>query len=148
MSDSGKAVFGGIGVFIIGILVILFLSAVGIYVFGGFQRETAEFRGETGAIEKKFSSTNRIAAQERFEDLFAEIKSTDSRIEIAAEALAADPDDVVTQQNYVGLRNHCLEVVGDYNAEARKYTAESFRAADLPEEIDQSDAATDCREIQ
>jgi hypothetical protein len=127
---------------------VLLVVAVGLmwtFGFGLFQRETAAFRGETGAIERRESAENRVAAQERFEDLYAEIVATDRKLAPAEEALEADPDSQVRRTEFTGLTNYCLDVVGDYNAEARKYTAADFRAADLPAEIDGTDPATDCR---
>ena len=101
--------------------------------------------GQGDAIVQKNKGTNRIAAQERFESLYAEIHAADQRIDVLAAAAKADPS-YVNRQNLTGAQTYCLSAVADYDAEARKYTARDFRAIDLPEQIDTLDPATDCKE--
>lgn len=105
----------------------------------------SDVKGAGDARITKNSGGNRIAAQERFEDLYQEIKSADQRIAVAKTALDSDPDDRTLRTEHTGALQYCLSVVADYNAEARKYTAREFRAADLPPQIDPADEATDCK---
>lgn len=107
---------------------------------------SSDAKGQGDAARTKNSGANRIAAQARFEDLYAGIKAADERIDVMAVAKKADPKDVVAATNYTGAINYCIQQRADYNAEARKYTAEQFRAIDLPAQIDSNDPAFDCKE--
>lgn len=124
-------------------LVVLILIVVPIAAWG-IKVATSDVKGQGDAIVQKNSSTNRISAQERFEDLYADIKASDAKIGPAKQAAKANPS-TVNQTNLTGLVNYCLDVVGDYNAEARKYTSADFRAIDLPAQISGMDSATDCK---
>lgn len=114
----------------------------------GFGVFTSDIKGQGDATKTKNSGTNRIAAQERFEELYAGIKAADERIDVMAAAKKAAPNDLVAQVNYTGALAYCIQIRADYNAEARKYTAEQFRAADLPAQIDATDPAFDCKETK
>lgn len=96
----------------------------------------APWHGKGEAAKDKYSAENWTAAQARFEDLYAEIDITVPKITLAKQAADADPADKTAAQTLQGLQSYCLSVVGDYNADARKYLAEDFRSADLPEHID------------
>lgn len=146
-SDDPRRIQRGLaGTILLWTLGFLILGALVGVTTWGFGVLTSDVKGRGDATRQKNSATNRIGAQERFEDLFAEIESADKRLDQAAADLATTPGDPTLRTNYTGLRNHCLDVVGDYNAEARKYTAAQFRAIDLPLEIDDTDPATDCKE--
>jgi hypothetical protein len=106
---------------------------------------TSDVKGQGDATSRKNSGTNRVAAQERFEELFANVKAADQRIDVMATAKQAAPDDVVAQANYTGAINFCIQTVADYNAEARKFSAQDWRAPDLPHQIDPLDKTTDCK---
>ena len=60
-------------------------------------------------------------------------------------AVKADPGDRTAKQNLTGTTTYCLSAVAEYNAEARKYSSKEFRDADLPDRIDTTDPATDCK---
>jgi hypothetical protein len=107
---------------------------------------TSDLHGSGEAIKQRYNANNRIAAQERFEERFADIKAADRRIDVAKATLDADPADPTLRTNYTGAVQYCISAVGEYNADARKYTAEAFRAKDLPAQIDDTDPATDCKE--
>ena len=101
----------------------------------------APVKGKGEAYKTKESSTNRIAAQERFEDMYADIQAADLRIDTLTANAKAHPKDYTAQVQATGAVTYCQQVVNQYNAEARKYTAAQFRAADLPSSID---AASTC----
>lgn len=122
----------------------LALILIGIAAWG-FRVATAPIKGQGDAAITKYSAENWTAAQARFEDLYADIEATDRKIEVAQASLDADPDDKTAQQTLLGTKNYCLEVVGDYNAEARKYLAEDFKASDLPAQINNNQQSTDCK---
>lgn len=121
---------------------VLILS-LGIYAFTVF---TSDIKGRGDTVIIKNSANNRIAAQQRFEDLFTEIKATDAKMTQAAADKKAFPGDHTYATIYAGLANHCQDAVASYDAEARKVTAELFRASDLPAQIDPTDPKTDCLE--
>lgn len=103
-------------------------------------------KGVGDAIIQKNSAENWTAAQARFEELYADIVATDRKIDVAAELLATNPNDKTYQQTLAGTKSYCEEIVGDYNAEARKFKAEEWRSPDLPPQIDTYNPATDCKE--
>jgi cytoskeletal protein RodZ len=125
------------------IIVIIVLIGWGLWALGV---GTSDVKGRGDAIKNKNSGTNRVAAQERFESLYAEVTSSDQKIDVMAAAVKASPGDTVAQTNLTGVQNYCIQAVADYNAEARKYSAKDFRPTDVPAQIDNSDPATDCKE--
>jgi hypothetical protein len=146
-SDNPSTVVRG-GTWRVGIwlaIVIGVIAIVGIGVWG-FRVITSDVAGQGNATIQKNSANNRIAAQERFEQMYQDIKASDRKIAVAAAALAVNKDDKTLQTNYTGTVNYCIQAVGDYNAEARKFTAEDFRSPDLPYQISTVDPDTDCKE--
>lgn len=131
-----------------GVLLILLLVAVvaGISIsIWAFQVGTSEIKGAGDVKRTNNSAPNRIAAQEKFEKLYADVKAADQRIDTFAQAKQENPDDYTARVNYTGAVSFCGQVVADYNAEARKITSADWRSMDLPEQIDSSDPATDCK---
>lgn len=106
---------------------------------------TSETAGQGNAIIMKNSAENWTAAQAEFEGLYAEIVATDRKIAIAEEALALAPEDKTNRDILQGVKSACVSIVGDYNAKARTFLAENFRSADLPAQISDLDATTDCK---
>lgn len=129
----------------IGLILFLVIATFIIVPMGvwGFKVATSDIKGQGDAIVQKNDSTNRINKQELFETLYAEIKSSDQKITILADAVKNDPS-YTNKTNLTGVQTYCVGVVQDYNAEARKYTAEDFRSTDLPASINPLDPATDC----
>ena len=136
--SRGKAVATVIG----GILVVA-LVVVGVWVI---KVQTSGVRGEGNAIIKKNSAENWTAAQARFEGLYAEIEATDQKIVVAKQQMDLNPEDRTAQDNYFGTKTVCLSMVADYNSEARSFLSQDFRAADLPDQIDNRNPTTDCQE--
>jgi hypothetical protein len=126
------------------ILVVIIMALLS---FAGWGATVAlsNWRGAGNAIIQKNGADNRIAAQQNFEDLITDIKASDAKLDQAASDAKTHPNDSTYATNFTGLTNHCLDSVGIYNADARKYTAAQFRASDLPAQIDQTDPATDCK---
>jgi len=125
------------------ILAFVALISVGTWAFRVL---TSDVKGRGDATLQKNAGSNRIAAQERFESLYADIIAADQKIDVFAQAAIADPSNDIAQANLFGTMAYCVQVRNDYNAEARKYSAEQFRAADLPYAIDITDPTTDCKE--
>jgi hypothetical protein len=103
-------------------------------------------KGQGDAIIQKNSAANWVAAQARFEQDYQDILATDQKIVAAHTALQAAPADRTLQTNYSGLTSYCLSKVAGYNADARSYLSEDFRASDLPDQIDPTLSTTDCKE--
>lgn len=103
-------------------------------------------RGQGDAIIEKNSAENWVAAQKEFEDRYQEILASDRRIDTAFAAKTASPDDRTVEQNFYGTVSYCQTIVGEYNALARSFLSEDFRAADLPSEISNTNPSTDCKE--
>lgn len=140
--EANRGIRWGIGWWLILIVIFALVGAA----LWGISVAVSGPKGVGDAVIKKNSSENWTAAQAKFEDMYADIVASDRKIDVAAATLATDPEDKTFQQTYAGIQTYCLSVVGDYNAEARKYLAEEFRSADLPAEIDNYDPTTDCKE--
>jgi hypothetical protein len=135
---AGLSLFAWLAVFL---AVIAVIGAV----IWGVKVATSDVKGAGDATRITNDGRNRINAQEWFAGQYEQIRSTDQRITVAAEALAADPADEIAKTNYTGLINRCLEMVGNYNAEAVKVSRGKWRDPALPYAIDTTDPATDCR---
>jgi hypothetical protein len=129
------------------LIIVLIVAAIGIATWG-VRVATAPIKGQGDAAITKYSAENWTAAQARFENEYQDVLATDQKIDLAAGAAAADPDDQTKADTVAGLRSYCLSAVADYNADARKYLSADFRAADLPDRIDTTNPATDCKETQ
>lgn len=111
-----------------------------------FTVATSQVRGQGNAIIQKNSAQNWTKAQAEFEDMYAHIEASDRKIVIAKERMDANPGDRIAEDNYYGSMTVCQSQVADYNALARSYTAQDFRSADLPDQIDSRNPTTDCKE--
>lgn len=108
---------------------------------------TSDVKGRGDAEVIKNDARNRINAQENFEKLFADVKAADQRIDVTAAALRLKPaGDAKLETELIGQQHYCLGLVSEYNAKARSFSQQDFRAADLPHEIDQAAPTTDCKE--
>lgn len=126
---------------------IIFLVAV--YGFGFLQRETADFRGETGQIEQtKANSSYRIASYDQFYDACASVRSTESKIANMKEELEDTKEgqrETVLKTSITASKNKRAELIESYNADARKEATQGqFRASDLPYQLDENEEETIC----
>lgn len=119
------------------VIAIVFVVAIG-WGLWALGVAGSDIRGKGDAIKTKNSGTNRIAAQERFEDRYADIEAAALRVDTLAAGAKSNPDDYTLGVQARGAVTYCQQAVADYNADARKYTAREFRAADLPDHIDAS----------
>ena len=118
------------------ILIIVLIVAVLSAGVWGFTVLTSGVKGQGDGEIIKNSAENWIDAQARFEENYAEYDATLFKIQQASDALAVDPENKTLQQNLSGTVNYCASLVADYNADARNFLREDFRAADLPDKID------------
>jgi nitrate reductase NapE component len=127
------------------VLAVLFVGAIG----GGiwyFKVATSDVKGTGDATRQINSGQNRIASQEAFEALYAQIQAYDRNLDQAAKDKAEHPGDSFYTTNYSGLVKQCNDAVGQYNADARKVSRAKWLTDDLPFEIDLNNPATDCKE--
>lgn len=113
-------------------------------IWWGVSVATSGVRGQGDGIVQRNSAENWLDAQARFEENYADYESTLVRIDTFHAAHLAAPDDAVAKTNWIGSISYCTDLVADYNADARNFLREDFRASDLP---DQLDPAT-CTETQ
>lgn len=117
------------------VITALVLSAVISIAVWGFKVGTSDVKGRGDAVKQRNSATNRVFAQQHFEDLKAAIDKDTANIRAARAAAKAEPS-AVNESNVTGATQICNADVADYNASARKYLERDFRAADLPPSID------------
>lgn len=145
--NPGTVVRGGtwrVMVLILVFLIFFGLIGIGLWAFGVF---TSDVKGRGDAVKTKNSAVNRIAAQERFHDLYQDVVAADRRIDVMADALKRNPDSEVNQANLTGSIAYCIDAVAAYDAETQKYTKRDYLDYSLPQDrIDDTDPATDCKE--
>jgi hypothetical protein len=115
--------------------VVAIIAIVGV-AWWGIGVATSGVKGQGDGITKRNSAENWLDAQARFEENYAEYESTLVRIDTAYAAWQTNTADKTLHQTYLGTIGYCTSVVADYNADARNFLREDFRAVDLPESID------------
>lgn len=125
--------------------VVLFVGAIGVGVWY-FKVATSDIKGAGDATRQVNTGKNRIASQEAFEALYAQIQAYDRNLDQAAADKAEHPGDAFFATNYSGLVKTCNDAVGQYNADARKVSRAKWLTDDLPYEINITDPKTDCKE--
>lgn len=141
----GRATFLGVSwVTALVIFILLVCAVISLLVFV-FNVGTADVRGRANAYQQQRSASNRIFAQQHFEQLYGDIKASDLKLDQAYADKKANPGSGYYATNYDGLVNVCLDDVIQYNQDAHKYLLKDFRTADLPFQIDPNDPATDCK---
>lgn len=134
---------GKIAAIVLGLLALFIALPVAVF---GINIIVSDPAGQGNAIINRNDAKNRVAAQERFEVLYADVKAADLKLDVLAAAVASDPTDRIAKTNLVGATNYCIDLRAQYDAEARKFSSEVFRSADLPSSIDTTDPSTDCKE--
>jgi hypothetical protein len=121
------------------------VGTVGIIV-GGYAAHVAlsDPVGRAEAYKTVNQAGNRLAQQAYFEQTYQDIKATDRKLtQLAVDKTAKlDGADI----RYSGAVSFCQQLIGDYNAAARKQVASKFRDVNLPPSIDDTDPTTDCKE--
>lgn len=116
-------------------------------IIWGLRVGASDVKGRGDAEIIKNDARNRIRAQEGFEKLFANIQTADRNLTTTAELLKSKPNgDLKLETELLGQKHHCAGLVAEYDAKARSFTQEDFRAADLPGKISSADPTTDCEE--
>jgi len=130
------------------LLVVLALVVTGIIggIWWGVKVATSDAKGAGDAQIKINSGDNRIASQEAFEALYAQIQAYDRNLDQAAADKAEHSGDDFYATNYSGLVKTCNDAISQYNADARKVSRAKWLTKDLPYEIDTANPLTDCKE--
>lgn len=141
-----RFLFGGAWRAIVGFIALLVVfGAIGAGIWY-IKVQTSEIKGAGDAQVQVNSGKNRIASQEAFEALFAQIQAYDKNLDQAALDKKEHPGDSFYATNYSGLVKTCNDAVAQYNADARKVSRAKWLTQDLPYEIDQNDPRFDCKE--
>lgn len=121
------------------------VSAMAIFGFGLFQRETADFRGETEMIELvEADGSFRLVSYDHFFDLCAAVQTKEAEIVNAEDSDVPNRDTVL-----LALRNQRAGLINDYNADARKArTRGQFRDLSLPDRLSVDAVMTNCEVSQ
>lgn len=138
--DMDRGIRYGVSrVAIIWIIVLVLALALGAGIWG-LNVALSGVKGQGDGIIEKNSSQNWVDAQARFEENYADIEATQFKIAAASDALeaakAAGEPTKTLEQTLQGTINYCASVVADYNADARNFLREDFKASDLPDQID------------
>lgn len=110
---------------------------------------TSEIRGRGDATKIVNDGRNQVNAQEWFQGKYGEILGADAKLQNARDAWDAakgTPDEGMWMTSYTGLKNRCVQMVTEYNAEAGKISRGKWMDPSVPQRIDGSDPATDCSE--
>lgn len=134
----------------IGVIISLAGIVVGaILGIGYLQRGTADFRGETAALEQIYADPNsRLTAYDYFFRACASVQSFESTINALEQELETDPSDSRVEQIQGAItanRSARASAIHDYNAKASQdYTVGQFRDSNLPHQLDENEEQTQC----
>lgn len=131
------------------ILVAVVIASMAVFGWGWFQRSTADFRGETAALEDILADPNRrISAYEHFFDLCASIQGHEDTIRALDAELDTDPSESRVEQIQGAITANKAQrdsKIRQYNSDAAQgYTIGQFRDANLPDHLDIDAEETVC----
>lgn len=138
-----------VGALVGGLLVAVLVGSMWIFGWGMFQRTTADFRGETAALEEILADPDRrITAYEHFFDLCASIQGHEDTIRALQSELDGGVSDSRAEQIRGAITVNQSQRDGkirQYNLDASKdYTVGQFRDANLPHQLDVTKEETTC----
>lgn len=133
----------------LGLVVVAALSFGSIYLFGGVQNTTANYRGKTDAREKTVANGDfRIGTYEQFFDLCQSAQTAEAAIKNALQELdTTDPTDdrkAQLQQVITAQRNARADSITTYNSKASQNHRQAFLDAALPYRLDLNTKETQC----
>lgn len=131
------------------LVVAMVIGAMWIFGFGLFQRATADFRGETAALEEILADPDRrITAYEHFFDLCASVQGHEDTIRALQSELDSGVSDSRAEQIRGVITVNQAQRDGkirQYNSDASmEYTVGQFRDAKLPHQLDVTKEETTC----
>lgn len=133
-----------IGVGWLAVVLVLALSGLIVLALWAGGVLFAPVKGRADAYKQQQSGTNRIFAQQHFETLFGDIRSSDAKLDQAFADKTQNPTNTFFATTYTGLVNVCLDQVNTYNQDAHKYLDKDFLSADLPLQVGNT-PDTDCK---
>ena len=138
-----------IATLVLALLAAVVIGSMAIFGWGWFQRSTADFRGETAALEQiKADPDSRISAYEHFFNLCASIQGHEDAIRALQAELDGGPSESRAEQIRGAITANQAKRDGkirQYNADASKdYTVGQFRDANLPHQISTDSEETTC----
>lgn len=147
--DTARISAGVIALGAVTLIVVVTLAAMWIFGFGWFQRGTANFRGETAAIEQtRASGRFRVQAYDRFFDLCSAIQEDEGRVAALEQELAGSPTPerrTQVEASLTAVRSARNGKIRTYNNDAAKdFTVGQFRDNDLPYRLDPNAKETVC----
>jgi len=140
----------GLAAIVVGFLLLIAVSSMAIFGWGFFQRSTANFRGQTAAIEKtKANADFRIQSYQKFFNLCGEIQAKEDQARIFQAQLDADKRAGINNPDHQTNLNAVLatraSLVREYNNLAtRGFTEGQFRDSNLPYQININNMETQC----
>lgn len=147
--ETVKGIRWIIGIGLASFILVLLLASMSIFGWGFFQRATADFRGETKALEQiKANPNSRISAYEHFFNLCASIQGHEDAIRALQAELDGNPQEDRREQIQGAITANQTQrdrKIRQYNSDASKdFTTGQFRDADLPNELDINAKETTC----
>lgn len=133
----------------LGLVVAAALSFGSIYLFGGVQNTTADYRGKTDAREKTVANGDfRIATYTEYFSLCQAAQSAEAAIANALQELdTTQPSDdrkAQLQQVITAQRNARADSITQYNSKASQELRNAFLDASLPYRLDLNSKETQC----
>lgn len=134
---GGFAVVAIVGV----VILTLLISSMAIFGWGFWTRSTADYRGQTAAIERtKADADFRISSYQKFFDLCGRVQAQEDRIRILADSTSPN-----AATDLVAVRSIRADLVREYNNLAtRDFTEGQFRASQLPYQLAIDNEETSC----
>lgn len=137
-----------IGGGIVTLLLVIVLASMWIFGWGFFQRATADFRGETAALEQiKADPAHRISARAYFYQTCSDVQAQEDRLKLLQDELDGGVSESRKEQIHgamTAISSKRSDLIRTYNTKAQNFTYEQFRDADLPEYIDVASERTRC----
>lgn len=145
-----KIVAGSIAAVVLFVVVMLGLYLAGVYGGGTVSRKTANFRGQTAAIEKtKANADFRITSYNKFFDLCNGVKSTEEKVTLGEQTVSlfkGTDQETTAIVNLQATKAERINLINEYNSLAsRGFTEGQFRDSSLPYQIDPTQEITTCK---
>jgi predicted Zn-dependent peptidase len=131
------------------IIALILVATMWVFGWGFFSRATADFRGETGVIERVHADPDyRIANYDWFFNQCAAVQNQEGLI-VQLEAELTD-DLTASRESQIkatltAVRSNRTTLINNYNSRAnREDTAANFLASNLPDQLDPNEEETTC----
>lgn len=119
-------------------------------IFWGISVATSDVRGQGNAARIQNDAQNRMQSEKEFNELYGKVQERDRSIDTYTEDLTdaqgrEEEDLDFYRENLRGAVTACVSAVTQYNTLADNPQKSKWRPANLPELIDQTDPAFDCK---